>query len=565
MYRTGDIGHLREDGAMVFHSRMAGDTQVKIRGLRIELSDIESNIVAAAGGALNEAVVTLREGDPEFLVAHVVFGPNHAIADQEAFLERLLNNLQVPQYMIPVVAIPLDKLPLTNHSKIDRKTIQQMPLPKRNQTAHEDIELTETMAQLKGVWREVLGKSIETLGFEISPSTSFFLVGGNSLLVIRLQERIRRAFNVAVPLVELLGANTLGQMANKIEESSTVKLTDWEEETAPPSILSFLKDVPGIPANKQGAKDVLVTGGTGFLAKYLLPQLVANQDVGTIHCIAVREKEGRKLNPSNKIVYHPGDLSWPLLGLSEDEFRTLSGEVDVILHLGGTRSFWDNYNVLRPSNVLPTKELVKLAAQRRVPIHYISTIGVLPREVASANGVSAASHIPPPDGSNGYVATRWASERILERSQEDLGIPSSIYRFLPPTKHEASPIELLDEFVRFVDMTNMIPSTTGWGGRLDMIPAEQVARWLCDAMLLENKHTGGTQFTHYGNRITVTMDELDTYIKKERGDREFEQLPIVKWIGRIKALGFDYFLASHEAIVGGSEVGQGGVRLESRR
>lgn len=562
MYRTGDIGHLNEDGAMVFHSRMAGDTQVKIRGLRIELSDIESNIVSAAGGILSEAVVTLREGDPEFLVAHVVFVPNHSITDQETFLERLLSNLQVPQYMIPVVAIPLDKFPLTNHSKVDRKATQNMPLPKRTQTSHEDTELTETMAQLKGVWREVFGKSIEALGFEISPSTSFFAIGGNSLLVIRLQDRIRRAFNVAVPLVELLDANTLGKMATKIEESSIVKLTDWEDETAPPPIPSFLKDLPVTTANQRKAKNVLVTGGTGFLAKYLLPQLIANGDVGTIHCIAVRKKEGRKLNLSSKVLYYSGDLSWPLLGLTEDEFRTLAGEVDVILHLGGTRSFWDNYNVLRPSNVLPTKELVKLAGPRRVPIHYISTIGVLPREIATADGVSAASYLPPSDGSNGYVATRWASERILQRSQEDLGIPSSIYRFLPSTRQEPSPKELLDEFVRFVDLTNLVPDTRGWGGRLDMIRAVEVAQWLCDAMLLEGKHTSATRFTHYENRITVTMDELDAYIKKQRSDRDFEQLPIVKWVGQIKALGFDYFLASHEAIVGGS---QGGVRLESRR
>ena len=131
MYRTGDIGHLQEDGAMVFHSRMAGDSQVKIRGLRIELSDIESNIVLAAGGALRECVVTLREGDPAFLVAHVVFAPTRDIPNKEAFLKQLLKNLFIPQYMMPVVAIPLDKLPLSNHSKVDRKAVQIMPLPKR--------------------------------------------------------------------------------------------------------------------------------------------------------------------------------------------------------------------------------------------------------------------------------------------------------------------------------------------------------------------------------------------------------------------------------------------------
>lgn len=53
----------------------------------------------------------------------------------------------------------------------------------------------------------------------------------------------------------------------------------------------------------------------------------------------------------------------------------------MILHMGAVRSFWDNYHVLRPSNVHPTKELVKLAAPRRIPIHFISTSGVLARNV----------------------------------------------------------------------------------------------------------------------------------------------------------------------------------------
>ncbi|KAI0487511.1 hypothetical protein F4859DRAFT_525620 [Xylaria cf. heliscus] len=566
-YRTGDICHLNEKGEMVFHSRLAGDTQVKIRGLRIELSDIESNIVSASGGALSEAVVTLREGDPEFLTAHVVFAPNQNIIDKEDFLERLLRNLQVPQYMVPVVAVPLEKLPLTSHSKVDRKAIQAMPLPKKVSDVAQDSELSETMLRLRALWQDVLGKSIEALAFEISPTSNFFLVGGNSLLVVRLQQQIRRAFHVAMPLVELLSANTLGQMARKIEESPVIESTDWEQETVPPPIPVFLKDITTGAVDPYKAKNVLVTGGTGYLAKYLLPKLVSRPDVGIIHCVAVRRKQGaigRMLSTSSKVQYHWGDLSLPLLGLSEDEFRTLSSQMDVIIHMGGTRSFWDNYNVLRASNVHPTKELIKLAAPRRIPIHYISTVGVFPRGHA-ANAASAAAHVPPADGSNGYIATRWASERILERSQESLGIPAFIYRFLPATQPERAPKHVLDEFIRCVDATGLMPDTSGWGGRLDMIPAEQVAQWLSTAMMSGGKDEG-TVFVHYESLITITMAELITHLK-EQGDN-YERVPIVRWIGRIKAQGFKYFLASHNATVGaggGSAGDEGGVGLESWR
>ncbi|KAI0411933.1 hypothetical protein F5X98DRAFT_383165 [Xylaria grammica] len=563
LYRTGDICHLNEKGEMVFHNRLAGDSQVKIRGLRIELSDIESNIVSASGGALNEAVVTLREGDPEFLVAHVVFAPNQEFDTKEAFLERLLRDLPVPQYMVPVVAIPLEKLPLTNHSKVDRKAIQEMPLPKRVSNASQDSELTETMVQLKGLWQEVLGKSIEALGFEVAPSTNFFQIGGNSLLVIRLQQRIRNTFRIALPLVDLLSGNTLAQMARKIEESSAMEPTDWEQETAPPTIPNFLQNMPPVEASPHRGKTVLVTGSTGYLAKHLLPQLVARPDVDMIHCVAVRQKQGRALHPFSKVQYHRGDLSSPLLGLSEDAFRALAGQADVIIHLGGTRSFWDNYNVLRASSVLPTKEVVKLAAPRRAHVHYISTVGVLPRDEPAAAAVSAAGCVPPADGTGGYVATRWASERILERSQARLGVPVSIHRFLPASRPAAAPEHVLDEFARCVDATGLLPDPSGWGGRLDMIPAAQVAQWLTSAMLEGHGDEAktATRFFHYESRITITMPELVALLE-EKKSRAMKRVPIVRWLGHAKQQGFTYFLASHDATIAGAP---GGIAMETRR
>ncbi|KAL8833493.1 MAG: hypothetical protein Q9170_004238 [Blastenia crenularia] len=562
MYRTGDIAHLQDDGAMVFHNRIAGDTQIKIRGLRIELADIEGNIISAAGGILREAIVTLREGNPDFLVAHVVFAPQHNITDKDAYLEQLLSRLPIPQYMIPVAAIPVDKFFLTNHSKVDRKAMKNMPLPQRNKSAQDDAELTETMVQLRRVWQDVLGN--KELSFDITPSTSFFSVGGNSLLVIRLQSRIRQIFNVVVRLVELLDANTLGRMVRKVEESSSVDLLDWDAETSPPVIPDFLKNPPKISTIRQSAKVVLVTGGTSFLAKTLLPQLAASPDIETIHCVAVRNKateNPRAIASFPKVVVHGGDLSKPLLGLEEKEFQVLANEVDVVLHMGAVRSFWDNYHVLRPSNVRPTKELVKLAAPRQIPIHYISTVGVLPWGTATA-AVSAKDNAPPTDGTNGYVASRWASERVLERATEGMGVPTKIYRFLQSSA-TASKKENLDVFVDFVDKAKLIPDFEGWEGRIDMIPSRQASDWLCDGILTEGVERAGlkgnteggaggeTRFEHLESPIMINVGELVKHIEEQRGGRGLEKMPGLRWIGRIKQLGFGYLLTSQEATVGG--------------
>jgi hybrid polyketide synthase/nonribosomal peptide synthetase ACE1 len=567
MYRTGDIGYLREDGAMVFQSRVAGDTQVKIRGIRIELSDIESSIVAAAGGLLREAVVTIHEND--MLVAHVVFAQQHDdVEDKDGFLDRLLSQLPLPQYMVPVVAIPIDKLPMNNHSKVDRKAVQKMTFPERVQRGETfSLELSETMLQLRLVWRQVLGQNLQKLDSEVTPSTDFFLVGGNSLLAIRLQAEIRKTFTAIIPLVKLLDSSTLGAMARVVEESMGGQSgVDWEDQTRPPVVPYFLADVStNAAARSDSKKTFLITGATGFTAHYLIPKLAAREDVGTVHCVALRtKKRNTELYTSPKVVYHSGDLMSPLLGLSEDKFRELASEVDTIIHMGGVRGYFDNYLVLRPSNVHPTRELVKLAAPRHIPIHYFSTIGVLPREAAGVPG-SAADFVPALDGNNGYAASKWASERVLERSGADLGVPSTIYRFVGSSSSQGQDpkTKLLLELERLVRASNKKPDMkAGWSGHVEFVPVEQVSEWLVGAVTDASPDAKAPRFIHYESPISIDADELRVAVSG-LGIEGLELMPLLKWFGHIKTVGFNYLLTSQDTTV--DTTGTGENIIESRR
>ena len=541
MYRTGDIGRLRSDGALIFDSRIEGDTQIKVRGIRIELGDIESNIVRESRGVLQEAIVTLRGSDPEYLVAHVVFAPQHGTADKEEFLRQLLTRLPIPQYMVPIMAIPLNRLPLSNHSKVDRKAIKALPLPERVGTS---TELTETMVQLKCLWEDVLCNT--ELGFQMTPATSFFQIGGNSLLIVRLQSRIRDTFHLIVRLVELLGANTLGEMAQKIEEGVTADQIDWETETG-------LLDVSSVrtvtsPPNQGDKKVVLFTGSTGFIAGSLLTQLVKDPSVAQIHCVAIRPKpseEPRKLAiSSDKIVPHVGDLSQSWLGLSEADFWMLSRQVDVIMHSGATHSLWDNYHLLRPINVSSTKQIIKLAAPRRIPIHYISSTAVVSADTNNRTGASVAEYAPPVDGSDGYVASRWASERSLGKAAAVLGIPVSIHRFTPAENVSSkSTAPVFEEFVRLADHLGVMPELGGWEGDFDMMPVDKAAGLLCKALLDHGPVEEETiRFLHHKCEFHVTMVEMREHLEERAG---FERIPFLKWIGRLKRAGFGYLFASH--------------------
>ncbi|KAH7110008.1 hypothetical protein B0J13DRAFT_462668, partial [Dactylonectria estremocensis] len=213
--------------------------------------------------------------------------------------------------------------------------------------------------------------------------------------------------------------------------------------------------------------------------------------------------------------------------------------------------------------------LVKLAAPRRVPIHYISTFGVLPPDEAAHAG-SASTYVPPRDGSNGYAASKWAGERILERSAEDLGASSCVYRLLPahhhPEQQSLQKQDLLDAFLGFVDASGSTPDMSVWKGRVDLIPADQIAQALAESVAATaptDMTAGITRFVHYESPLAVHTDELSAYIALHRGEQTgLESVPILQWFGRIKALGFNYLLTSQEATVGGSE---GGQALQSRR
>lgn len=561
MYRTGDIGHLTEDGALVFHGRMAGDSQVKIRGLRIELSDIESNMLSTARGVLKEVIVTLHEGESAFLVAHVVFGQGTNISDKESYLHDLLSRLTLPQYMIPVMAFSLDKLPLNNHSKVDRKAVKAMLLPERTSTHKQSTEMTETMIQLQHVWRDVIGINMDKIGVQLDPATNFFLVGGNSLLIIRLQAKIRQIFHVVIPLTKLMGHSSLEGMARDIEDSKDVDSIDWEHETAPPSIPHFLGNIPS--KDPTVGKTILITGATGFMGKRLLRELLARPDVDKIHFVAVRDQTRlRESFTDPKISHHVGDLALTLLGLNADEFSVLAGEVDTILHLGAVRSFWDNYHVLRRSNVGSVKELMKLAAPRHVPIHFISTVGVLPQDadLDLLEASSAALHVPPSEGGNGYVSSKWAGERVLERAGEVSGVPSRIYRFLPASLEQPlQKQELMDAFLRLVDATKSTPDMGIWSGRVDLIPMNQVAPWLADSVVNDTESANPvTKFIHCRSSVFFHTDELSNHVARYTKDRtDLTAVPILQWLGRCKAHGFDYMIASQQATVGGD--------LQSRR
>ena len=555
MYRTGDRGRLRADGALVCEGRIDGDTQVKLRGFRIELGDVESCMLQAANGALTDAVVSLRDHDnAQFLVAHVVFTQVFPAQDRDSFLKRLTSLLALPQYMCPAKIIALDYLPLTNHLKADRQRIKTLPLSaESNETS---IGLTKAESQLEVIWQKVIPNAPE-----ITAETDFFLIGGNSLLLVKLQALIREDFNVTIPLVNLMNNSTLGQMESAIKDTVSIHMIDWEKETElpRPSIKSFgeIDTHHKKPVKARNDFAVLVTGSTGYLGRQLLPRLVADARISKIYCVAVRKSdmpfEQRIPLQSEKIFTRRGDLTLPQLGLTQQEFTAIAHEVDFIIHSGANRSFWDNYDTLRATNVTPLLELIKSALPNKVPIHFVSSGEVL----------AFGSKPPPTNGSNGYVASKWAAEKLLSKAAATLGIPTYIHRPLAATESATnSPSEVLDELSALAINMRTRPSFEGLHGFIDLIPHDDFLDKML-ATLFQDSSSQSLQTITHNSKVRVDMRTCVNHLEKNEKLKDLEIIPALEWVGEAKKNGLGYMIASQDIAM--SRENGGLVQLVSKR
>jgi non-ribosomal peptide synthetase component F len=198
MYRTGDLVRWGADGQLQCLGR--ADEQVKIRGYRIELGEVRAALAALDGVA--QAVVIDREDRPgdKRLVGYIT-GTADPAAARAALAERL------PAYMVPAAVVALPTLPLTVNGKLDRRAL---PAPEyqdvdRYRAPADPIEQT-----LAGIYAQILG--VERVGVD----DSFFDLGGNSLLAMRLATRIGTELGVDVPVQTIFDEPTVARLAQKI-------------------------------------------------------------------------------------------------------------------------------------------------------------------------------------------------------------------------------------------------------------------------------------------------------------------------------------------------------------
>jgi amino acid adenylation domain-containing protein len=205
LYKTGDLGRYFADGRIEFQGR--ADQQVKIRGYRIELGEIES--VLSQHPSVQECIVNASGEAPgdKRLVGYVIPAAGQQVDNMtlRAWLKERL-----PDYMVPVTFVEMERFPLSPNGKVDRKALPEPTYDRPEMQSESAVAHSPTEEIIAGIWQEVL--KVGSFGVH----DNFFELGGHSLLATQVVSRIRQSFSINLPLRALFEAPTVAGLAGKI-------------------------------------------------------------------------------------------------------------------------------------------------------------------------------------------------------------------------------------------------------------------------------------------------------------------------------------------------------------
>ncbi|CEJ91933.1 hypothetical protein VHEMI07615 [[Torrubiella] hemipterigena] len=240
LYRTGDLVYYKDDGTLMFVGRK--DFQVKIRGQRLELGEVEQHLLSLLLAELEPRVVAetiqLPGANSKTLISFISLGNKENETEAEHALrvasitEDLMNRLTaaVPAYMIPTVFIPVLQLPITGTGKIDRKALQKLGVAEyqkyrmcENVVQQEEV-LSSTEQIIKKVWMSVLNLSDTELGV----TRSFTRLGGDSITAMQIVSQCK-LHNIAFTVSDLLESATIRRLAARCSTVSSQDTTESSE------------------------------------------------------------------------------------------------------------------------------------------------------------------------------------------------------------------------------------------------------------------------------------------------------------------------------------------------
>ena len=454
LYKTGDWVRMLPSGNLEYLGR--NDSQVKIRGHRIEFGEIVDKLTGYPG--VKQAVVVAKEyndaennyTDNKYLVAYYVGSQEIEAAQLQDYLLT-----QLPEYMQPSVLMCLDKIPLTINGKINTKLL---PEPNIKQTVKYETPSNEKESFICEAFARIL--RLKKIGI----NDDFFKLGGNSIQAIRLNLILKTNFDIKV--ADIFDLKTPKKLAAKSQFGNDILKKKMEQvklfyKNKPRSLVlnnslqkkleCYLSGVENLQTESylvKPIKNVLLTGATGYLGCNILNQLLKLTDYNIFLLIRADTQKEAASRVNEKFQFYfdesldsfhnvrlfvvKADIEKHDFGLSLQEYQKLTAKIDSVIHAAALVKHYGDNGQFYSANVQATINLLEFSKLTQLKdFHYISTYSIFQFELASDQEEVIYTEDDLPDNSvkwhNIYSQTKFLGEQQTVKYRA-YGIKSNIYR-----------------------------------------------------------------------------------------------------------------------------------------
>lgn len=542
IYKSGDIAKLLDTGMLEYVGR--SDSQLKIRGHRIEIGEIEDHF-ARLDQIQNVAVIPKKESDGQnMLVGYFTSkdGSTLSVSDIKAELTEKL-----PSYFVPKWICQLDEMPIAPTGKINRKAMISLPHVERHEDRPDRVmPETETESIILDAWKEILQH--DDFGVE----DSFFNIGGDSLRVIHVLVILKPHYP-QLKIADFFAEKTVRALARRVEvlALSAAVVTD---SVVTEGMITQLSEHPveltsqlGYPLIRE-PEHVLLTGATGYLGSHVLQQLILNSST-RIYTLVRRPSNGitamerltnvlegyfgKQLTDqlSTRVEIIEGDLEQLNLGLSDEQRAYVQDRIDRVIHCAADVRHFGDADQFAKTNVEGTVALLDLIRSKPgASFHHVSTMGI-PEDLAlSGQWESSLQYDRFPADlhvDNLYSDSKLEAEKVLMIAAEE-GVPVSIYRAGNLTCHSEtgrfqSNIDS-NAFYRMIKAMLLLGKAPAADWMVDFTPINYASEAIVHLALRQD--TAGRVF-HICNPEPIRYDELIRSVN--RAGYEVETLPFADY------------------------------------